>query len=80
MGIEPRRKEGLNTDKCQRSLETGGQISQNILHQVLLPWNLPEIQDVAKEQKWKAPAWNHLGSLEQTGVMKVKKKEIQMKE
>lgn len=56
------------------------QISQNMLHQVSLPQNLPEIQDVSKQQKWKIHAQNHLGSLGQTGAVKGKRKEMQMKE
>lgn len=50
-----------------------------MLHQVLLPQNLPEIQDAAKQQKLKSPAWNHFGSLEQTCGER-EKKGNQMKE
>lgn len=75
VGIKPGRPKGqilqhLNTHKTQGSLETGGQISRNMLHQVLLPLKLLEIQDVAKHQKANIPAYNQLGSLEQIAVTK----------
>jgi len=69
VGIKPLRKKGqilqhLNTDKRQRNLETGGHISRNMLHQVLLPQNLLEIQDVAKQQKIKYSSIGSVGFLE----------------
>lgn len=45
-----------------------------MFHQVLLPQNLLEIQDVAKQQRSNIPAHNQLVSLEQIGVLKATRK------
>lgn len=45
-----------------------------MLHRVLSPQNLLEIQDVAKQQRSNIPAHNQLVSLEQISVLKATRK------
>lgn len=79
LGTKPRRKEGqilqcLNTDKSQRSLETG-QIFQNMLHQVLVPQKSPRSPRCSKTAKIKDYCMESFGFLGADRCGERKKKE-----